>query len=332
VAVEEVEAVEHVVLAEILDSCEELTHEEAELAADACGAFPAACTFAAELDAQADLWADVVLLGVFDDELELCPLFDNGDDVATELSGEHHGFDELIIFETVADDGHAIDAWAACGGGETKHGEEFWLAACFEAKVKLDGECGDLFADVALLVDFDGVDAAVTACVLLVDHCVVEGFADFAQAMVDDVVEAKEDGRVDAALAQAHDDFVQVNLPARVFGGHDGHVAFGVDADVALAPIGHAVEVSGVLNCPLSVQEGAARGEGCHGVKRKSLSECLLREAARAKRSEQSDCAAAGSEQWARVWRSELAGDAPRVTSCSRETEGERRPDADAKR
>src|SRR6185295_15888838 len=53
VAVEEFEAVEHVVLFEVLDCLEDFGDKEAELAADAGGAFPAAGAAAAELDAQA---------------------------------------------------------------------------------------------------------------------------------------------------------------------------------------------------------------------------------------------------------------------------------------
>ena len=49
--------------------------------------------------------------------------------------------------------------------GHGQHGQEFRLGARFEAEAERLAEVEDLLHDVALLVDLDGVDAAVFALV-----------------------------------------------------------------------------------------------------------------------------------------------------------------------
>jgi hypothetical protein len=116
-----------------------------------------------------------------------------------------------------------------------------------------------LLADVALLIHLDGVDAGVAAGVRLVGDGVIEGLANLAEAVIENVVEAEKHRSVNATLAQTFDDFVEVNLLRRVFGGHDSDVPVGVGADVTLAPIRDAIQRGGIGSGPLSVNERGAR-------------------------------------------------------------------------
>jgi hypothetical protein len=233
---------EHVVGLEVLHGLENLRHEQAELAANTRGGLPPPRPAAGELHADADAGANVVLLGVLDDEFELAELLDHGQDVAPELGGQHAGLDELRVLEPVADDRHPVDTGPARGGREAQHGQELGLAAGLKPEVELDSQIGDLLADMALLIDLDRVHAGVAADIRLIGHGVVKGLADLAQAVLEDVVEAEQDGGMNPALLQTLNDLVQVDLAGGVLGWQHGDVPGVVHADVALAPVGNAVE------------------------------------------------------------------------------------------
>ena len=69
----------------------------------------------------------------------------------------------------------------------------------------------DFFDDLALLVDLDGVDAAVAALVLVLGDGGLEGGVNVAQAMFQDVGEPNQHRKADAAELQAIDQFLQVD-------------------------------------------------------------------------------------------------------------------------
>ena len=84
--------------------------------------------------------------------------------------------------------------------------------------------------------------------------------------MLEDVVEADQHRRVDAALAAGRSTTScrSICSPGSLV-GHDGDVAVGVDADVPLAPVGNAVELGGVVGGPLAVKKLAAGScNRCH--------------------------------------------------------------------
>jgi hypothetical protein len=201
---------------------------------------------------------------VLDDQFEFGPLLDDGNDVATQFCRQRHGFDELVVLKTIANDRHAVHAGSARRRREPQHRNQFGLAARFETKAKFNRELRDLLAHVPLLIDLDGIDARICAGVLLLGDGIIEGLANFAQAMVEQIVESQKHGRVDAAFAQALHDFVQVDLRAWVLGGHHSEVALRVDTHIALAPIRNAVELCRVAHGPLAMHESAARGDGRH--------------------------------------------------------------------
>ena len=73
---------------------------------------------------------------------------------------------------------------------------------------------------------------------------------DVAEAVLEDVGEADEDGQADAAELQAIDELLQVDRARRVLGRVHLHVAGAVDGEVAVAPARHFVELAGVVHAP----------------------------------------------------------------------------------
>ena len=66
---------------------------------------------------------------------------------------------------------------------------------------------------------------------------------DLAQAVLEDVAEADQHGRLDAPGLEPVDQLLQVDGPIGVLGGMDVDVPLGVDGEVALSPVGHFVQV-----------------------------------------------------------------------------------------
>jgi hypothetical protein len=266
VEVEQVEAVAHVIAAEVFEGFHDLGDEEAELGADAAGLFPAACAFGREFHPDADGGLDVVELGVLDDELELAEFFDDGDDVLADLGGEDDGFDEFIVLEAVADDGGLVVA------DQGHDREELGLGAGFDAKAIFAAEVEDLLDDVALLIDFDGIDAAIEALVVVLADGVGKGLVDAGDAVFEDVGEADEHGGLDVALAELVDEFFQVDLAVFVGVRVDGDGAFGGDGEVALAPVVDAVGSGGIGGGP----RGGRRRLGDGGGDRRAVSRAVM--------------------------------------------------------
>ena len=157
VEMEQVEAVAHFVLAEEFEGVDDFGDKQAKLGADAAGLLPTPRPARGELDADTDRRLYVVQLGVFGDQFQLAELFDHRDDVAADLGGQDHRLDELIVLEPVADDRGVVVLH------QGHDSQEFGLGAGLQAEAVGLAEVEDLLDHVPLLVDLDGVDAAVVA-------------------------------------------------------------------------------------------------------------------------------------------------------------------------
>ena len=73
---------------------------------------------------------------------------------------------------------------------------------------------------------------------------------DLAQAVVEDVGEADQNGQVDAAKHQRIDQLFQVDGPRRVFFRVNQHVPVAAHREIAFAPTGNVVEITGELRRP----------------------------------------------------------------------------------
>src|SRR5690606_32311204 len=97
--------------------------------------------------------------------------------------------------------------------------------------------------DVAVLVDLDRVDGAVLAAVAVLLARFRERFGELAHTRAQQPVESQQDGRLHAAAADLSDELEHVD-PRGVLaalGGHL-HLTFGVDGEVAQAPVRDVVE------------------------------------------------------------------------------------------
>src|SRR5262249_7065271 len=112
-------------------------------------------------------------------------------------------------------------------------------------------EVADLLDDVSLLVDLDRVDTAVLVLVVELADGGLEGVVDLANAVPQDVREAKEDGQLDAARLELLDQVEQVNRLVGTLGRVYVDVAGLVDGKVTFAPMFDAVHLQGVADLPL---------------------------------------------------------------------------------
>jgi hypothetical protein len=76
--------------------------------------------------------------------------------------------------------------------------------------------------------------------------CVV----DLAQAVLEDLAEPDQDGRVDAAKDELIDQFFEIHSAARLFLRVNPKIAVLTDRKIALAPCRNIVQIVGVTDCP----------------------------------------------------------------------------------
>jgi hypothetical protein len=171
--VQQFEAVFHAAIFEVLDCFERFADSKAEFGAITAGGFPTAGTTAGEFDANADGGFDADAFGMFDDEFEFGIFFDDGCDLPADFFGQHDHFDVFGVFEAVTDDGGGV-----VGDGED--GEEFGFRAGFETEFVGAAVAENFFDDLALLVDLDGIYAAVGALIAVLADGAFEGLVDFA--------------------------------------------------------------------------------------------------------------------------------------------------------
>ena len=244
VEVHELKAIGHVALLEVLEGFEDLGQGQAELGSKAGARLPPARAAGRELDPHADRRPDVQLLAVADDRLELGELLDDRDHLLADLAGEHGHLDELVVLEAVADDGRI---WRF---GQGEHGQQLGLRAGLEPEMVRLAKVEDLLDDMPLLVDLDRVDAAIAALVVVLADGGAEGVVDLADAMAEDVREAKQDRQLDAALLELIDQFLEVDRLAGVFVGMNRHVPLGIDPEIVLAPVADAVRFQSIIDFP----------------------------------------------------------------------------------
>ena len=177
------------------------------------------------------------------DQVELGVLLDHRDDVAADLLGQHHHLDVFVVFEAVADDRRLVV-------GDGQHGQQFRLRSGFQAELVGPAVLENFFDHLALLVHLDRVNAAVAALVAVLGDGVLERLVHLAQAVLQDLAEADQDGQGDAAQLQIVRQLLQIDAALRIFGGVHPHVPVLADGEVALAPSGDVVQLGSVGGGP----------------------------------------------------------------------------------
>ena len=244
VEVEELQAVEHALGLQALHRGHHLRRGEAELRPVAGGLHPLAGALRAEARPHADHGPDVELAARGQDGVELGHAVHGDDDLAPELLGEERRLDEGLVLVAVAEDE---------GLGVVVHGQghqELGLAARLDAEVEGAPVLDQLLDHVALLVDLDRVDAAVAALVVVLGDGLLEGAAELLHAGAQDVGEADQEGKVEAAGAEVVDELLEVDGRRAGPAGGDLDVAGLVDAEEVLAPTVDVVKLDRVLDRP----------------------------------------------------------------------------------
>ena len=189
--------------------------------------------------------------------LQLVEILDDRNDRAAELGREDHGFDVAVVLEAVADD-HAIRRVL----GQRHDREQLGLGAGLQAEAEFLAVAIHLFDDQALLVHLDREHRAVAVLVVVFGDRLRERLVQARQAVTQDVGEAHHDRRRQIARLQSLDDFEQIDLAlGRAVGPHDD-VPGRIDAEVALAPGGHLVQIERILGVPLGVRREFFCGVG----------------------------------------------------------------------
>ena len=246
VVMEQAEAVEHVLVLQVVDELHELGGVQAEDAAVAAGFGPLAAGARGELHADADHGLDFEHAAAFDDHVEFAGHLDDEDAAVSEHGGEEREVDELLVLVAVADHARLRVVERAEGGDELR------LAAGFESVVEIFSETGDVLHDLLLLIDLDGEDAFVLALVFGLFDRLAEARVELVDAGFQDVADADQHGHVHAAFLDAVDDVGQADrrgVLARIRG--DRELALVVDVEIPGAPVVDAVKRGGILRRPM---------------------------------------------------------------------------------
>src|SRR5579875_909469 len=102
------------------DRLKRFAYREPELRTVSARGFPTPRTPACQFNPQTDRRRYAHLLGVPCNELELREFFYDRDNASTDLLGEHHHLDVLVILKSVADDRRLVI-------GDRQHGQQLWL-------------------------------------------------------------------------------------------------------------------------------------------------------------------------------------------------------------
>ena len=243
VTVHQLQAVEHVLLAQDLHGFEDFGGEQAELRLVAGRFTPFARAFTRQLDAHADARAHVVLLGDPQDGRQLAEVLHHRDDGAAELGGDDHRFEVTVVLETVADD-QALGR--VSGHGHDR--EQLRLAAHLETEAEGLAVAVHLFDHQALLVHLDREHRGVAVLVFVLGDRLRERVVQMLEAVREDVGKANHHRRREFTLLEALHDLEQVDFALAVHVRPNDEVAGFVHAEVALAPGVDLVELGCVLD------------------------------------------------------------------------------------
>ena len=129
---------------------------------------------------------------------------------------------------------------------------KFRLGAGLDAEVERLAEVEELLDDVALLIDFDRINAAISALIAGLGDRFAEGVGDLGDAMAQNVREADQDRDVVVLFAQFFDEELEVDGLFGLLVRVNGDVTEAVDSEVSFAPVLDAVGFGGVRELPVS--------------------------------------------------------------------------------
>ena len=244
VKVQELQAVEHVALLELVDDVHDLRGRQAELGAIAGRGGPPAHALAAQLRAHAEARTDVELLGRDEGVIELFDALEDDQHLVVEALRDERRLDVRQVLVTVAED----EAVFVFHRGERD--QQLGLRPGLEAKSVRPAGVDDLLHHVALLVHLDGEHAAVGALVAVLLDGALEAAREQPDAIVQDVWEADQQRQVEPARDELLRELVQVDGAVLRRVRPDLDVPGVVDGEVRRAPAFDLVAARAVADRP----------------------------------------------------------------------------------
>ncbi len=243
--VHELQALEHALALEHVHRLQDLRGVQAEDAPVAPAVRPHALCLGGELHAHPDAGRDAQGTGALDDLVDLAGALDHDEDLKPELDPQERQVDELLVLVAVADDVGFRVVHVRQGGDELR------LAPGLQAVVVLGPEVADLVDDLLLLVDLDGVHAAVASLVPGVADRLLEALIEVRDGRVQEIAEAQEHRKGHPPGLDALVDLVQAHRLPSVSGGQgDRDFPLRGDVEVPVTPVPDAVHLRGIHRGP----------------------------------------------------------------------------------
>ena len=135
----------------------------------------------------------------------------------------------------------------------------------------------DVFHHRFLLVDLNRVDGGVLGIVIVFVYRLVKCATQAFHTVLQNIGEAKQHRQVLAALVYLRHQIVHIDGLFRIGTRFYRHVALGIDAEIAVAPMVDAVDAGRVFNTPTHAISSYCRFHGAHGnVKTPLCAACAL--------------------------------------------------------
>ena len=244
VEVDELHAVFHLLLLDVVQCFQQFGTVQAELAVVSAGFFPLAATGAGKLDANANVRAHTDATRQFHHQVEFVHLFDDNENLLAHLLRKERQFDKVFVLVAVADNQRIRIVHVR------EYRMQFRLGTGFETDVVLLAVADDFFQDRALLVYLDWEDTIVASVETVFLAGLVKAFVDLFDAAVQDVRETQQHRSRNIAERKFLHQFVKVNVRTAILERMYRGMALFVDVEVVYAPTLDVVQVAGIVNAP----------------------------------------------------------------------------------
>ncbi len=208
----------HAAAFQFFQAFENFGHGQPELRAVTAGRLPAAGAAGGQLHAHADFGSHADFFSIFQNQTQLGVFFDHRNDVAADFVGQHGRFDELGIFEAVADDRRIV------ARPSPPRPSNSGLLPASKTKLERLAEFQHFFHHLPLLVHLDRIHAAIIALILLLGDRGLEHAVDFGQPVLQNIGEANQDRQIDAAQLQPIDQLLQIDRALGILRGMNADV------------------------------------------------------------------------------------------------------------
>src|SRR5665213_3109062 len=127
-------------------------------------------------------------------------------------------------------------------------------------------ELENFFDHLALLVDFDGIYAAVATLIAVLAHGGIESLVHFAETMFQDVGEADQNGQRYAAPLERIDELLQIDAALSFFSRMNEEVSVFANREISFTPTRNVVKLCRVGGSPTIGGFAHLGGDGNFGV------------------------------------------------------------------